>query len=90
MGSDYGKAIRIVRSIKGITQTELCKRVKPREMDSSYLSRLEQDGKMNPSLKTIKKIAEALDIPVNVLHMLASSKRDLKEIGKILIQVSDE
>ena len=70
---DYGKAIRIVRSTKGYTQTELGKRV---GKDASYISRLES-GNRDPSLATLESISEALAVPYYLLILLASEENDL-------------
>lgn len=52
--------ISIVRQSKGITQTELAKRL---GMDRTHLSKVET-GKVRPSTALLERIAEALDVSI--------------------------
>ncbi|KVH31492.1 XRE family transcriptional regulator [Burkholderia cepacia] len=47
----------------------------------SYLSMLE-NNKRDPTLSTIMKIAEALQVPVGVMFFLASEKEELGQIDE--------
>lgn len=75
---NYGKAIRVLRSVKNLEQQELATKV---NLDSSYISLIEK-GKRNPSPKTIIKISERLSVPLHLLALLASDKKDLKNISE--------
>jgi transcriptional regulator with XRE-family HTH domain len=72
---NYGKAIKIVRTAHGLTQSELAERL---SIGASHLSLIES-GKRQPSLTVLEEIATALDVPPHLLTVLAS---DPKEIGK--------
>lgn len=70
---NIGKAIKLCRTQKGLTRTELAKNA---DISISYLSLLEQ-GKRDPSLSTVEKLSNALNIPLSVLVFLASDKTEL-------------
>jgi transcriptional regulator with XRE-family HTH domain len=70
---DYGKAIRVGRSARGLTQTELAERT---SIGPSELSLIES-GKRQPTVKVLGQISDALQIPLHLL--LASEPKDLKE-----------
>lgn len=59
----YGKALRELRSERGISQEQLAHLS---DLDRTYLSGIER-GERNPSLTNILKIAEALDVKVSEL-----------------------
>ena len=65
---NIGHAIRFCRQQKGMTQPQLAERA---SLSPSYLSVLEQ-GKRDPSLSTLKSIAEALSVPLSVLLFVAA------------------
>lgn len=73
---NYGRAIRLVRSARDLSQKELAKRLKK---DPSYLSLLERNER-DPSAETLKALAEALAIPLYLLVFLASDPKDLRGI----------
>ncbi|MCR4391763.1 MAG: helix-turn-helix domain-containing protein [Candidatus Acetothermia bacterium] len=60
MPGDLGQRLRELRLQKGLTLQELAAKIGKSE---SYLSKLEH-GKINPSLTSLKKIADALGRPV--------------------------
>jgi transcriptional regulator with XRE-family HTH domain len=60
---NYGVAIKRVRSELGLKQSELAKKT---GLSASYLS-LVENGKAVPSLAALKDIAEAMDIPYELL-----------------------
>ena len=70
----FGKAIRICRAARGLSQKELAAsaKVKP-----SYISLIEA-GKRSPSLATLEKIARALSVPTHLIMMLAAEREDIK------------
>ncbi len=70
---DYGRAIRVARAARGMTQRELGVAAKT---TSSYISFIETNSK-RPSTDMIETLAKALNLPVWVLVMLGSSDEDL-------------
>ena len=58
-----GENLRQIRKEKGMTQLELGKKLK---LDVGYISYLE-NGKKNPTVMTIEKIAKALGVSVSEL-----------------------
>lgn len=75
---NYSKAIRIIRSAKGLEQRKLASIL---DLDPSYVSLLEK-GKRKPSQKLVTTISKKLSIPVNLFKLLASEKKELKNISK--------
>ena len=67
---DIGRAIRVVRDAKGIRAGTLAKDSK---ISTPFLSLVEQ-GKRNPSLDVLRRIAHALGIPSEVLILLSQPK----------------
>lgn len=55
-----GEKIRLLRTEKGYSLRELGKRV---NLSFSYLGDIER-GRTNPSIETLKSLAEALEVPV--------------------------
>jgi len=70
---DYGKGLRIARAISGLQQKELADKA---HLDSSYVSLIEM-GKRKPSLKAVRALSQALNIPTSLLTLLASEPEDL-------------
>ena len=70
----YGKAIRICRAARGLSQKDLAAKV---GVDSSHVSLIESE-KRSPSLDTIEKIAQSLNVPPHLLMLLASEQKDVK------------
>lgn len=64
---DFGFALRTVRLLRHLTQGEVATAV---GVSTSHLSLLE-DGKRDPSLALIQKLAEVLRVPVSVLIFIA-------------------
>lgn len=64
-----GKTIQILRQAKGVALTELAERA---GISVAYLSLIEA-GKREPSLDVARRISESLDIPSDLLILLASS-----------------
>lgn len=75
---NYAKAIRIARSAKNLSQQELANKV---GLDASYISLIEKERRV-PTVKTLKKISDALEVPFHLLTLLASDKDDLKNVSK--------
>jgi len=80
---NLGKAITLGRTQRGLTQAELAKLSR---LSVSYLSLLEQNKRTDPSLSTIRSIAEALRIPAGVLFFLAADEKELSGLDVDLQQ----
>ncbi len=75
---NYAKAIRIARSIAGISQKKLADRT---GLDRSYLSLIEGE-KRKPTVDTIQSISNALNMPFHLLTLLATEKIDTTRIDE--------
>jgi transcriptional regulator with XRE-family HTH domain len=75
---NYGKAIRTARVARSISQKVLAKAAK---VDPSYVS-LVESGARTPSASNLKKIADALDVPLYLLVLLASDQADLRGLSE--------
>jgi transcriptional regulator with XRE-family HTH domain len=71
---DYGKAIRVLRSLADIPQRELARRLC---IDPSLVSMLES-GKRKPSREFLERFASELKIPFHLLILLATGPDDIK------------
>lgn len=69
-----GKNIKNIRERKDIGVNELSRLS---GVNASYISALERGGKDNPSITTLEKIADALDIPLN--YLLKKSAKSILE-----------
>ena len=58
-----GENIRRIRLEKGMTQGDLCRKL---EIDRAYMSNIE-NGNKNPTLATIERIADSLEISTDKL-----------------------
>jgi len=58
-----GANIKKIRLAKKMSQGDLCRKL---EVDRAYMSNVE-NGKKNPTLATIEKIADALNVSVGEL-----------------------
>jgi transcriptional regulator with XRE-family HTH domain len=75
---NYAKAIRIARSIAGMSQGKLSDRS---GLDRSYLSLIEGE-KRKPTVETLQKISDALEVPFHLLTLLATEKKDTNHIDE--------
>lgn len=73
---NYGNAIRVSRAARRMSQKDLAVRL---NLDASYLSLLEK-GTRKPSLDTLEAVARVLEIPLDLLLLLASEKDDLRSV----------
>ena len=80
---DYGKAVTIVRTAKGLSQKDLAVLI---DKTPSYISRVEKNER-TPSMEAINTICEKLGIPI-ALFMLLGKKYD--EMNKYDKQLLDE
>lgn len=74
---NYGKAVRIARSIAYISQSKLAESA---DLDRSYLSLIESE-KRQPTLETLESISSALGMPFHLLTLLATEKKDSDRIA---------
>ena len=58
-----GKNLKRIRTAKGISQGEISRKL---EVDKSFVSNIE-NGKTNPTLSTIAKIAKAIGVSIGEL-----------------------
>ncbi|MGO9336828.1 MAG: helix-turn-helix domain-containing protein [Terracidiphilus sp.] len=79
---NFGKAIRIVRSIADVSQGELAAKS---SLDRSYLSLIESE-KRKPTVETLQRISSALNIPFHLLTLLATEREDAKHINEGQVQ----
>ena len=68
-----GKTIRLCRAKKGWTQAELSKRT---NITVPHLSMMES-GDRDPTMDSLKSLANAFDLPLNVFVFLASEPEEL-------------
>ncbi|MDO8503783.1 MAG: helix-turn-helix transcriptional regulator [bacterium] len=74
---NYGKALKIVRSARNFSQTDLAKET---SLDPSYISLIEQN-KRTPSMGTLQKITKILDVPLHLFVLLSSEKNEVKKVS---------
>lgn len=90
MSAALGKRIQSIRRLKGFTQQELGDRT---EIHYKHIGEIER-GRQNPSLASVQKIAEGLDVELIDLflfeHATASRKKNIEKINKILKSLPDE
>lgn len=79
-----GDNIRKVRESRGLGVNQLAELA---EINASYLSALERGKKKNPSTKLIDKIANALEVPSDLLLKKSTTKTE--EITNELLKISD-
>lgn len=74
----YGKAIKTVRTGKGLSQLEFAKVL---NKTPSYISKLEK-GERVPSIELIDLISQKFKVPPYLFTLIASEKKELKGINK--------
>ncbi len=79
---NIGKAIRLCRTQKGMHLSELASSAK---ISTAYLSLIEQ-GKRDPNLSVLKKIATGLDVPLSILVFLGTDNSELKSMSAELFE----
>lgn len=57
---NFGKHLKELRTVKGLSQSELAFKG---DFDRNYIGMLER-GERNPSLKNLKRLSDALEIPL--------------------------
>ena len=79
---NIGKAIKLCRKQKNWTLAELADKS---NLSTSYISLLEQ-GKRDPNLSKLEKIAKSLKIPLSVLLFLGTDKKEIESISPELAE----
>lgn len=74
---NIGKAIRVIRAARGLSQKQLAEES---GLDASYVSLVEA-GKRAPTGETVQAIAKGLRVPKYLLLLLGSDKEDLSGIS---------
>lgn len=77
---NVGQAIKMCRTRRGVSQSDLARRA---ECSVSYLCLLE-NNKRDPTLSTLTKVAQALNVPVGILFFLAAEHSELTGMDKEL------
>lgn len=79
---NIGQIIRFRRHQQRMTQRNLAQEI---NKNHSWVSLMERN-KRNCSIKSLKKIAESLNIPLFILIFLASDKNELKGLSAEVIE----
>lgn len=85
MGTKYGKAFKILRSVFDIDQAVLSELL---EVDPSYISRIES-GSRRPSQEVLDRLSTKLKIPIELIDFLAMesnskiSDKQIRDFGII-------
>ena len=79
---NLGKAIKLCRTQKNMSQAELAALV---DLSVSYISLLERN-KRDPNISTVKGIANALNVPLSILMFLAAETNELVGINPELAE----
>lgn len=74
----YGKAIKTIRTGRGLSQLDLSKIL---DKTPSYISKIEKEER-TPSIEFIELFTKKLKIPSYLFMLLASEKNDLKGLEK--------
>lgn len=80
---DYGKALRVIRLSKRLSQVNLAKKM---NVDASYISRIEAHKRI-PTIETLELASEKLSVPLYLVILLASEKEDLKGVSPEVTQM---
>ena len=67
---NLGRAIRLCRVQRDLSQKELARRA---QLSTAYVSHLERNER-DPSMSTVKSLAKALDLPLSILVFLAADE----------------
>lgn len=78
---NLGRAITLCRKQRDLSQAELALRA---GVSVSYVSLLEQNKRKDPTLSTIQKISEALNVPSGILFFLAADQTELAGLSSEL------
>lgn len=73
---NYGKGMMVARTKAGMSKRQLAKMV---GVDASFITHIET-GRRKPSLDTMEKVAEVLNVPMPVLMLLSADADELSGI----------
>lgn len=82
-----GKKIYEKRKQKGLTLSELAGQAK---ISKSYLSNIERSLNRNPSIQVVRRIADVLNMELEVLLSAENSYKNDKEFDQDLIDLATE
>ena len=77
---NIGSAIHLARTKRKLSQAALAERA---EISVSYLSMLER-SKRDPALSTLKRVANALGMPLEILFFLGAESGELTGLNREL------
>jgi two-component system, response regulator len=80
-----GAAIKTERSVLGISQEQLGERA---GLHRTYVSDVER-GVRNPSIATVERLADALELPISALFDRAKSARESRDVVEVLLVEDD-
>lgn len=88
MHTDFAKAFRVIRAAYGLQQSELAERM---NISASQLSLIE-NGKRQPSLRTVANLGTATGVPTSLIALLASTadevqRQDLSDLARALLRL---
>ena len=69
-----GKAIRLIRTARGLSQDALAKKAR---LDQSHISLIERDQR-EASMSVLEEIARALRVPLYLIILLGSGPEELR------------
>lgn len=78
---NLGRAIALCRKQRGLKQSELAELS---NLSVSYISLLERNDRKDPTLSTVQKISEALQVPSGILFFLAADATELSGLSSEL------
>lgn len=70
-------ALKLCRTARGLTQKDLAKKA---GMSPSYVSLIEK-GKRDVSIATLETLAEAMDIPIEILLFMGADQSKLSRLS---------
>lgn len=83
---NYGKAIKITRNIRGVSQKQLAEKV---ALAPSYISRMES-GERKPTTETLETISKALNVPMYLMVLMSSDESEVKGVPAEMISKLSE
>ena len=85
MNNTLGVAIKTGRSTLGLSQEQLAERA---GLHRTYVSDVER-GARNPSIATVERLADALELPISVLFDRASHAKESRDLVEVLLVEGD-
>ncbi|GAA3997295.1 hypothetical protein GCM10022631_04810 [Deinococcus rubellus] len=85
-----GEAIKARRTVLGLTQTELCKRLGWNQKSISTISQIENGSNTNLTLESLRRFAQALDFSVSDLVHGLSTDLQVQEAAPTAVRPDPE